>query len=245
MPFLQKRLLPLLFISAFLVLAGCGEETPEGKNQKTVTEQRGGEVIPAMKQVDVTTQDIHSVMRETFAMLADGETPADSLIRTTYPESELLSHLKYSELMETRPPECVRVSGSYGYFVYRSHEGGYLFLLFSFANGDSLPVDRWYVKEALYASDFDLLAVGESNVDDVMLLDPYGDYSSFYEPGKAGTKFWSTHRTLDGYFVRVSYSWDEDGTFIVQSVRKLQGSQNRIYSLLKDVDKALISGFFA
>lgn len=125
------------------------------------------------------------------------------LASTTYDTQELSDIISFNgsmrELNDKYPIECLRKDGD----IYRvSYLGQGCIAVLQFDSAGDTIVGNIHAAQLL-RSDFDELAEGRS-LDDVMQLDPNGDYGFLYT-GRNDVPRASSHYTKDGYRITIAY----------------------------------------
>ena len=151
---------------------------------------------------------------------SDNKTPKDQLITKEF-------DIKYSgvewldktllQIDELYNIECLRcISNDMYYSVTKDTNGAYLYLLFEKCNGVFKVIDYLYYDTVVYKSDFENLSINTSTIDEVRRIDKYG-----YEmlgPSTGRLPF-SSHQTIDGFRVEITYNFDSTGKYIVFDIQ--------------------------
>jgi hypothetical protein len=171
--------------------------------------------------------------------LANSDKNADELIQNIYPEPEggIIMQYRLSQVMEKMPPECVRVLNNGVYFIYKFEHENYLFVFYKSLEVDNFP-SIWYLGKKLYLEDFEKLADEKASFEDVKLFDQYGNYTSFFM--SIFTTFFSFHHTVDGYLIRLDYTFEIGKRAEICKITKLSNEDNLIYYNLLPIDKELL-----
>ena len=196
------------------------------------------------KSTKNTKVDIYeSETDQKILSMVNNEVKADDVITKTY-SPELLLSMPYqvNEILEKMPPECVRLTedSKYTYFVYKSDDGHYAFCFYSFENNNVEPFSQIYFGQSIALADFDSLKIGETTIDAVKPLDPYGVYGMF-ELGMVNIEKYTTHYTSDGYKVKVHC--DKNGVISKIEKKKIDEmtyEQDGFLALLLEKDKKLL-----
>ncbi|MCL2672669.1 MAG: hypothetical protein FWF10_11650 [Clostridiales bacterium] len=153
------------------------------------------------ERVSMETQDA-------IIAIADNTTAKELIITDEYPRELFLDvpkpyGLTMVEINEIMPIQCMRKIAQGYYAVFRSVEGGWFYLGFeSNDSGVFIAKNGWYYEIPVQKTDFSNLIIGESTLENVREIDPFGlEYISPY----TGMLPCSIHQTIDGFFVEVRY----------------------------------------
>lgn len=134
--------------------------------------------------------------------ISDDSLKVSALISKEYSEADLtsISLLDYSifEYNKLYPIECLRKEYNNYKLVYCG-DSGYLVIYF---NMDGKKVFSKYFKKSVSYDNFIGIKHG-TYYKDVMAIDKYGNYDSFY--ASSTTSFRSEHYTDDGYYIIIEY----------------------------------------
>jgi len=112
--------------------------------------------------------------------------------------------------------ECIRKTEKGYYAAIKDDEGGWLYLFFKQNEGRYKVYDYLhFASNQLYLSDFDKIVTGQTSMNQVRIIDPYGEYVDYDNIGRCP---FSTHYTIDNYKVEVEYSVENVDNKTVQYV---------------------------
>ncbi len=152
--------------------------------------------------------DIINLGENVFSVvISPREKKANELITKRYSDSELLeitrAKMNMMEFAKTYPMECIRRDNqNLGYRVTYFGKNGIAKIDF---NSDGIKY--WchgVVKEPKERREFDNVRPGLWDYEDVMALDPFGDFTVFYT-SYIPKRLFSYHCTSDGYLITIEY----------------------------------------
>lgn len=166
----------------------------------------------------------------------DNETPKEQLItkeyRIEYSIVDFLN-LTISDFDKQYNIECLRgISDNMYYSVTKDSLGGYLYVLFEREGKNFISTDVIHCEKPVYMSDFKKIILNNSTLDDVRAIDKYG-YEMFGT--ETGRLPFSTHQTIDGYLITITYNSNNEGIFIVSEIQFSQPS-DMMYKMLLPID---------
>ena len=105
--------------------------------------------------------------------------------------------------------ECLRKNNGKYYCVFEDDNNGLLYLLFDKDDKIYVVSDFWHIDKKIYKNNFSAFKKGISKLSDVRKIDKYGDETLSQDTGRLP---FSTHKTVDGYYITITY--DSDNTII-------------------------------
>ncbi|MCL1873469.1 MAG: hypothetical protein FWF85_05055 [Clostridiales bacterium] len=177
----------------------------------------------------------NTISKEEILELVNNEKPANELIKTIYPREEIRIY-KLSQVLQVRPPECVRYSNCYIYLIYKYDEDNYAFFLYDPVKENSFPLASWFLGKRLYLDDFEKLHKEKATLFEVQQFDPDGNYTSLY--AGSTTSFHTYHLTVDGYLIRLDYN--SEGLREICQITITGGENNKLYYNLLPIDRELL-----
>jgi len=209
-----KKIIFILLITILLITSGC---------------------IHA-KKVESSTKNESIIMA-----IVNNEMPKEQLITRTYTVNSwsdiAVYGLTFEEVNNKFKIECLRSSGNEYYSIFKSQNGGWLYLLFSSESGKYIVTDIWYYEKPVYKIDFQKLILNKSTLADVRKIDKFGNevlYASSVSPQ-------SYHYTNDGYRIEIEYVIGKygkiPGNLIISKVDIRPVSENSVYKHLLPIDR--------
>ena len=215
---LHKTIGIILGLLMVIIISGCASTeavtTPSTTAPPTITESSPTPTAESTPN-EPTPTPTPSLFKSELLKLVDNETPADELITKIYLEDELDPFFSLSELLQERPPECVRYVNDVLYIIYKYEGGSYLVLY-----PPSLEVEYifrgWYVGKKTYLKDFEDLTSQEAFLVAVQEFDVYGDYIGFKLSSETIPESW--HYTVDGYLICLTYQYEVGKPIIISGI---------------------------
>ena len=204
-----------LILTILLIMTGCSNY--DITNDFSMAENE--------KEFVKTESEENQNLHNTVLSLIDNETSADILIKNAYPDNVLQNMPNdLEDLFLEMPPECIRQAEDQNivYFVYKSDNGNYAFLMYSLKS--SAVLSKWYVGKPVFFENFVQMADRNANLSEVYEYDPYGSYSSFNL--NYITSPFSCHNTVDGYSVRIDYNVEIGKPISISNITTLSGEEN-------------------
>ena len=191
---MKKIILIVITVVLSLGLVSCSRSAKKINDKKTDILEHDTTDASILTRVN-NTSSINSLITEEFDM-------------SDYYNSSLSLWFEFieqniHEVDNKLKIECLRQNGEKLYAVYKSRQGGLMYVLFELSEEESryVSTDVAYYERPIYVSNFEKLVCNESTIADVRKIDPYP-----YEILTAGSaEPYSHHRLFDGWEAYILY----------------------------------------
>ena len=164
--------------------------------------------------------------------------PIDILITKVVNLDELNTNINY--LAENDLIECIRINKKNFYIVLKTSNEKYAIFLYDIST-PKFPIDKWVVSN-ISIETFDKIIVDKTTLDELMKLDPDGNYESVLYASALPS--FSFHHTIDGYLIIVKYSLIDSEKIIseiISNIEIISPIDNDIYKSLTLDDKKFLT----